>query len=77
MNCKCGSDRIMSISGKTSDMFSCAYKNIEYNGYVPEGIAIGDGGYGDYIQFEYCLECGLIQGKFPISDKKVKNTLKQ
>jgi hypothetical protein len=52
-------------------------KNTEYNGYVPEGIVIGDGGYGDYISFEFCLECGLIQGKFPINDAKVKKALKQ
>lgn len=71
--CKCGSDRIMSVSGKTSDMFSCNYDGKSFNGYVPEGIVIGDGGYGDYIQFDFCLECGQIQGKFPVTERAIKN----
>jgi len=75
MKCKCGSERIMSISGKTSDMFSCSYGDIEHQGYVPNGIVIGEDGYGDYIQFDFCLECGKIQGDFPISDARVKKAL--
>ena len=76
MSCdKCSSDRIISIGGKTSDMFNCQYKDIDHGGYVPEGIIIGDGGYGDYIQFNLCLECGKIQGKFPISDNQVKKAI--
>jgi hypothetical protein len=77
MNCdKCGSDRVMSISGKTSDMCCCRYKDLESDGYVPKGIVVGEGGYGDYIQFSFCLECGKIQGKFPVSEAKVKQALK-
>ena len=68
----CDSDRLLRINGKTSDMFSCSGVGVEYDGYVPEGIIIGDGGYGDYIGFQFCLECGKIQGNFPISDSKVK-----
>ena len=77
MSCKCGSDRIMRINGKTSDMFDCSYASIEHQGYVPEGIVIGDGGYGDYINFEFCLECGKIQGKFPITDDEVKAAIER
>lgn len=35
-----------------------------YNGYVPDDIGIGE--YGDYMRFTYCLDCGQIQGKFPL-----------
>lgn len=65
----CNSDRIIFITGKTSDCFNISYPNLslQYDGYVPEGIAIGG---GDYIEFSYCFECGRIQDKFPI-DKQV------
>lgn len=71
---KCKSDRIISVNGKCSDCFSALYNDIHYNGYVPE-IGIGDG--GDYIEFDFCLECGQIQGQFPISEEKVIKTLEE
>jgi len=64
-NPKCNSERIASINGKTSDMCNFQYKDINTEGYVPR-LVIGDQ-YGDYIEFEFCLECGKIQGSFPIS----------
>ena len=65
MNCKkCNSDRIISINGKTCDCFTTNYKDTEYTGYVPDDIGLGEG--GDYIEFDYCLDCGTIQGPFPI-----------
>jgi len=63
MDCqKCGSNRVMGVSGKTSDMFYGQYKNYEINGYVPYDIGIGG---GDYIDFNYCLKCGQMQGAWP------------
>ena len=69
MNCiKCNSDRVISIMGKTSDCYNHTYKGKDYEGYVPENIGIGG---DDYIEFEYCLECGQIQNTFPMSDPDV------
>lgn len=65
-NGDCGSDRIVSISGKTSDLCSTTFKNMEHNGYVPKDIGLQDTT-GDYIVLDYCLTCGQIQGKFPIT----------
>jgi hypothetical protein len=31
---------------------------VEYDGYVPTGIGIGG---NDYLEFDYCLNCGQIQ----------------
>ena len=74
INCK--STRIAGVSGKTSDMCYFTVAGKETDGYVPENVGITDGtGYGDYIDFEYCLDCGTIQGKFPISKKAVKDAL--
>jgi hypothetical protein len=72
MSCKCGSDRLLRISAKCSDLFGMSYKGKEYDGYVPTDIEIGNDGYGDYVSMVICLECGLIQGKFPVSEKKIQ-----
>ena len=82
MKCdKCSSERVLRVGGKTSDMFSAsgeeAGPNGEYDGYVPTdiGIATHDD-YGDYINFRYCLDCGKIQGEFPISKTRVAKAFK-
>lgn len=65
--------RLASVNAKCSDM--CCYTSEDLtteDDYVPSGRGIdGDGkGYGDYIIFDYCLDCGRIQGKFPIKKAK-------
>ena len=69
MKCSCGSSRIAKVSGKTSDCCVFWYKKMESDGYVPDDVGIGG---GDYIEFSYCLDCGKIQGKFPIPEKDVE-----
>jgi len=64
----CSSNRIAVVSGKTSDCCFYSYKGQQHNGYVPSKVGIG---YSDYIDFNYCLECGKIQGDFPVSDPKL------
>jgi hypothetical protein len=61
---RCGEDKILDISGKTSDCFSFALPDGSNSGstYVPGEIGIGR---GDYVEFKYCLNCGQIQDKFP------------
>lgn len=66
MSCKrCSSNRVAGISGKTSDLFYMRIGDKEHNGYVLSGFGIGQ---GDYIDFNYCLNCGQIQHKFPIPE---------
>jgi len=74
-NINCESQRIASVNGKTSDQCQFVYKDIDVDGYVPKGIVIGDE-YGDYLEFEFCLDCGKLQGKFPISDEQVQASIK-
>jgi hypothetical protein len=40
------------------------YMGKSYSGNVPSSEI----GAGDYVEFEYCLGCGQIQGAFPESD---------
>jgi hypothetical protein len=56
---------VIGVSGKTSDLFHSVYKKEEITDYVPRDMGIGG---GDYMEFSYCLECGKIQGKFPLDD---------
>ena len=70
MSCqKCKSERIASVGGKTSDMCSVFINEEEHEGYVPSDMNIGG---GDYIEFEYCLDCGQIQGEFPLQPTKIE-----
>lgn len=76
MSCQnCKSERIMNITGKCSDTCGGDINNVEFEGYVPKNLGIGG---GDYIGFSYCLNCGQIQGKFPIApcdlEKKISIT---
>ena len=65
---KCGSPRITTISGKCSDMCFVRYPDgREDCNYVPYDIGIGG---GDYIEFDYCLECGSIQDDFPVKEEE-------
>ena len=62
MACKCGSDRIASVTAKCSDCCCVEFGSASHDGYVPGDIGIGG---GDYVEFSYCLECGQIQGTWP------------
>ena len=57
MTCKCGSDRILFVSGKVSDMCFMQQGEVEHNGYVVSGLRVGC---GDYLEFDVCLDCGQL-----------------
>ncbi len=59
MACKCGGERIISVSAKSSDMCGVMYKGVEYVGYAPQGIGISTE--VDYVSFELCMDCGRVQ----------------
>ena len=61
--CKCGSERIARISAKCADSCCVTMLGCEIEGYVPDGLGIGR---GDYVEFSWCLNCGLIQDDFPL-----------
>lgn len=67
---KCKSDRIAQFSAKCSDMFSSQYKGKDYDGYVNLPTKLND--CGDYLEMDLCLQCGQVQGKFPMKNKYYK-----
>jgi hypothetical protein len=73
MSCQrstCQSNRILFVSGKTSDLCFCQIENKEHNGYVPDDLGIGS---GDYLEFNLCLDCGQIQDQFPLAKSKLES----
>lgn len=77
-NCNsCNSERILSISAKCSDTFSMEYNGNGGHGYVPDNLFFGKGGYGDYVNIDFCLNCGKIQSKFPVPDTQVLNAMER
>ena len=72
---KCWNGRIMRVVAKCSDLGMFNYKDQAIDGYVPRDLGIGS---GDYLEFEYCLDCGQIQGSdFPISDEAVTEAFEE
>lgn len=66
MTCiRCKSERIAEISSKSSDLNSFKMQSSEdwSEGYVPHDMGIGG---GDYTELAWCLNCGQIQGTFPL-----------
>jgi hypothetical protein len=61
---KCESHRVASVSGKTSDLNFVSLGNQERDGYLPDDMGIGG---GDYIEFDYCLDCGFLDGEWPLA----------
>lgn len=70
----CESNRIAHVDAKCSDLCSMSFPNLsaDHDGYVPKGMNIGG---GDYIDFYYCLDCGKIQGEFPVTNDDIEETL--
>ena len=60
---RCGSLRLARVLGHRSDLCSIDLAGKHTHGYVPRDLGIGG---GDAVHFGYCLDCGQIQGTFPL-----------
>lgn len=69
--CDCASPKIMSVSGKVSDMcdVKIPHMAIDHEGYVPGGLGVGS---GDYLRFSVCLICGKLQNFKPMTDEAIR-----
>lgn len=64
MSCgNCNSERVADVSGKCNDLCDVSLGEAYDSHYVPTDMGIGG---GDYIRFNYCLDCGHIQGEWPL-----------
>lgn len=72
MSCQhCGSSRVASVTAKCADLCCVDLGEHYHDGYVPRDMGICDE-YGDYVEFDYCLDCGQIQGEFPLPETKLE-----
>jgi hypothetical protein len=70
MTCfKCQSPRVAMISAKCYDCCYVQLRDSQHDGYVPDDIGIGG---GDYVKFSWCLDCGAVQGKFPLKQTEME-----
>jgi len=72
---KCGSKRIVCINCKCSDQCQTVMESegIDLCDYAP-CIPNVTGNDSDYVEFRACLDCGQLQGRFPVkSPKKAGN----
>jgi hypothetical protein len=73
MGCQsCGSERLVSVNAKCNDLCQVTVGENEHVGYVPDDIGLGG---GDYIEIEFCAECGQIQGDFPLQPMEIEGEL--
>lgn len=68
MTCDCGSDKFVSVSGKTSDLGFYQFGTLQREGYVPAGLGIGA---GSYLRFKFCISCGKIADFKPLTPEQV------
>lgn len=54
-------------------MFNCSIGDKEHDGYVLEDIGLG-GRYGDYVSGKLCLNCGQMQGTWPLPTTELEQT---
>lgn len=66
---KCQSTRIAEVSAKCSDLCAVKIGGHESIDYVPQDMGIGG---GDYCAFKFCMNCGVIQGKFPLNKSRLE-----
>jgi hypothetical protein len=71
MSCSCPNQRIAYVCGKTSDCCNISVNGLKSNDYVPHDMNIGG---GDYLKFGYCLDCGQIQGRWPLPITKLETS---
>lgn len=65
----CETPRLCEISAKCSDLFTANIDGDKHDGYVPPDLGIGE---GDYVRFVYCLNCGHIQGDWPMPETEIE-----
>ena len=67
---RCESNKLFSMNAKFNDMFTFTYqgKNHDTPDYAPNVDNICD---SDYAFPEICLECGQVQGNFPVDDDEI------
>jgi hypothetical protein len=57
------------INAKCKDLCFVDIGGQEHDGYVPSDMGIGG---GDYVEIDLCLNCGHVQGDWPLAETKLE-----
>lgn len=60
---RCGGLRVARVLANCMDMCRVDLAGTHRSGYPPRDLGLGGGD----LHFAYCLDCGQIQGTFPLS----------
>lgn len=67
---KCNSTRLLAASTFCCNALNLVFQETQYTGYVPEGYNIGES--IKQLEFTYCMDCGKMQGTFPMPMTKME-----
>jgi len=62
---RCNNARVLSVHNHGRDCNVFRINGHEHEGYVPADLGIGA---GDDVEFSLCLNCGQVQGKYPLEE---------
>ncbi len=67
---RCSSARLAEIDASANDTVSIRLSGRSYHGYLPRYLGLG---YLD-LHFFFCLDCGQVQGRFPLFRTALEET---
>lgn len=73
-NENCKSKRIVNIGTQTSACVSKMIGKLAVCGDVPQDMNISGKEDGSYLLIQFCLDCGQMQGKWPVGKTAYENT---
>lgn len=68
----CRSVRLVKVIAKTSEFCMIELWGQRHVGSVPHDMNIGN---EEYLEFQYCLHCGQLQGEFPLPTTALEQQL--
>lgn len=67
---ECGGKRVASFTADIPNGCHIELSGKSYEGdEIPDDIGLGS---GTTIEFEYCLECGILSGDFPLEETSIE-----
>jgi hypothetical protein len=71
---ECRSQRLVSVLSHAADRHLVKMGNVEHCDYLPKDMGIGG---GDDNHFTLCLNCGQVQGAWPVAETQIEKKKKE
>jgi len=66
---QCRSERLLSVHAHSRDCSAFLIGGNEHVGYVPGDLGLGK---GDAVEFTMCMDCGQVEGNFPLPQAEIE-----